>query len=175
MPLLFKSTNLIDDTQPYCYGTIEVMDYNATIYLMQFTLRATNAATADTAIRNIAIALETLTTLKIKSVEVQIVFDNIEGDNPIPAYGNQRENQGLINATLSSLKFVAVPIPNPRPDLLDVDSRKYLNLAHPALAAFLAHLKSGKILIKGEVPISFREGFVRHVASGTGEKVLNLK
>jgi len=175
MALIFKSTNLIDDTQPYCYGTIEVVDYDATIYHMQITLRATNAATADTAIRNIAIALETLTNLRIKSVEVLITFDKIEGSNPVPTYGNQRENQGLINATLSSLKFVAVPIPNPIPDLLDTASHKYLNLNHPALAAFLAHLKSGKILIKGEVPISFREGHVRHVASGSGEKVLNIK
>lgn len=175
MPLLFKSTNLIDDTQPYCYGTIEVIDYDQTTYLMQLTLRATNAATADTAIRNIAIALETLTTLRIKSVEVLISYDKIEGSNPIPAYGNQRENQGLINATLSSLKFVAVPIPNPIDTLLDAGSHQYLNLSHPALAAFLAHLKSGKILVKGEVPISFKNGFVRHVASGIGEKVLNLK
>jgi len=175
MPLLFKSTNLIDDTQPYCYGTIEVVDYDATAYHMLVTLRAVNAATADTAIRNIAIALETLTNLRIKSVEVLITFDKIEGNNPIPVYGNQRENQGLINAVLTSLKFVAVPIPNPIPDLLNTDSRRYLDLSHPALAAFLAHLKSGKILIKGEIPLSFKDGFVRHVASGTGEKVLNIK
>jgi len=175
MPLLFKSTNLIDDTMPYCYGTLEVVDYDATTYLMQFTLRATNAATADTAIRNIAIALETLTTLRIKAIDVLISFDKIEGSNPIPAYGNQRENQGLINAVLASQKFVAVPIPNPINSLLDTASHKYLDLSHPDLAAFLAHLKSGKILVKGEIPISFKNGFIRHVASGIGEKVLNIK
>jgi hypothetical protein len=172
MPLLFKSTNLIDDTQPYCYGTIEVADYDETVYFMQVTLRATNAATADAAVRAIATALEIVTNLRIKSVEVLISYDKIEGDNPIPAYGNQRENQGLINAVLSSNKFVAVPIPNPIPAILDTASHKYLDLSHPALVAFLNHLKSGKILIKGDVPVRFQDGFIRHKASGKGEKVL---
>ncbi len=174
MPLLFKSTNLIDDTQPYCYGTIEVSDVEATVYFMQFTLIATSAATADTAVRNIALALEKLTSLRIKSVEAMIVWDKIQGSNPIAAYGNQRENQGIITTILTSQKQVALPIPNPIPDLLDVSTRKYLNLTHPALVAFLNHLKSGKILVKGEIPLIYLGGFVRHVASGKGQKVLSL-
>jgi len=174
MPLLFKSTHLIDDSQPYCYGRLELLDVDNSVYFMQFTLRATSAATADAAIRAIAIALESLTQLKIKSVEAVVMWDNIQGDNPVPAYGNQRENQGIITTVLTSQKEIELPIPNPTAALLDPFNRKYLNLNQPALAAFLAHLQSGKILVKGQIPLFYLRGHICHVKSGQGNEVFLL-
>jgi hypothetical protein len=175
MPLLFKSTHPIDDSQPYCYGTIEVSDVDLTVYAMPFTLIAVSAATADTAIRNIAIALETLTNLKLKSVEAAMKWDKIEGDNPIPAYGNQRENQGILEVMLPHQKRIEVAFPNPHHKILSVINPIYLDLSHPDLAAFINHLKSGKVLVKNQVPLFYLGGHIRHVASGKNSEIFTLR